>query len=350
MDDVSVQVGDVEYRGWERVIVSRSVEAAVGAVQLELQDGKPLPISLDLPVVVRFGADAVLTGHFDELSAGLDDEEKPFQVQGRDLAGDMLDSSALVDSDVVWFGATLEELATQLAQPFGVRVRVLGDGGDHFTEFSLEPGEGAWEAVERAARFRGLLTYSRGDGGLELARPGTDRASTDLVEGRNITRAQLRLTTRDRYHTYIVRGQRPGSDDDWGTAVASVEARAQDPGVRGQRTLVIIAEASVSPESAELRARWEATVRAARAQTLQVEVPGWREGGTGALWQVNRRVNVHIPTLRLEDAELLIAAVRHEISEDRGVVTDLTLVRPDAYALAPLEESSPFDALFGGDG
>lgn len=347
MDEVSVQVGDIEYRGWETVTVQRSVESAVGSVELTLQDQRPLPVSTDQEVVVRYGADPVLTGRFDLVDIGIGPDEKPFRVQGRDIAADMLDSSAVHETGS-WYGVRLDQLAEDLARPFGVSVQVDGDVGEPFTVFALEPSESAWEALERAARFRGFLARSQGDGQLLLDRSGSQAVETPLVEGQNIRTARLRINAAERFATYIVRGQRAGSDDDWGASATLVEAQAQDDRVTRRRTLVLLAEAGVTEESARRRAEWEATVRAARSETLEVTVHGWRERVTaGPLWEVNRRVRVIAPTVRLEDSELLIAATRFSLDEQDGLVTTLTLVRTDAYQpVTTIEDPSPFEDVW----
>jgi prophage tail gpP-like protein len=94
---------------------------------------------------------------------------------------------------------------------------------------------------------------------------------------------------------------------------------------------------SISPEQKK-RAQWEATVRAARAVSVQVTVQGWRQGN-GELWPVNALVNVDLPWLRLS-GDMLISELTHTLDES-GTRTQLTLRRPDAFIPQP---ATPADA------
>jgi len=140
----------------------------------------------------------------------------------------------------------------------------------------------------------------------------------------------------ERHRTYIVQGQRPGSDLGYGDSVALVEGRASDLGARAQRQLLILAEATVTNQTAAERAQWESTVRAARAVRVNVTVNGWRQQisqAPGRLWTFNEQVAVRCPSLDL-DRYLLVRAVTFTHTAQREVC-ELELVREDAYQVQP---------------
>lgn len=194
--------------------------------------------------------------------------------------------------------------------------------------------------------MRGALCYGSGDGALTLSVPASTRAVGALVEGENVSDAAIDYSLTDRFQTYIITGQRPGSDAGWGAAVAQVEARSIDRRLSRYRPLEVVAEGLVDQASAEQRAQWEGTVRAAESATLQVTVQGWRQRPGARPWAVNELVRCHLPSLRV-DAFLLCRAVEFRQDEDGGTRTRLSLVRGDAYRTLPvLETERDWDDVF----
>lgn len=336
-DIVSLTVGGRVYQGWQSISILRGIEAISGRFNLSLTErwpGQPTvwPIMPGAECTVKIGDETVITGHVDGADPRFDDSSHDVQVRGRDRTGQMVDCSA-VHSPGEWSNIRLSRLAAILATPFGISVTTDADVGDAFQPvFKLQPGETAFEALDRACRMRGVLPVSDGQGGLVLSKPGQTRCSTALEHPGNVKSASLQNSIIDRYRTYIVRGSQNGTDFLEPEQSAAVEARATDAGATAGRTLIVIAESAVDLAAAKKRAQWEATVRAARAVSVQVTVQGWRQGN-GELWPVNALVNVDLPWLRLS-GDMLISELTHTLDES-GTQTQLTLRRPDAFIPEP---------------
>jgi len=363
-DELFLTIAGQEFSGWEKVSVERAIDAAAGQFQLTASsEGKAFPIKPGEAAQLRIGRPAthtrvlparpardallevIATGRIDLLRSKLSGSSRSFTIGGRDETADLVDCSA-TNEPGEWFGISLEDLARQIAKPFGVRVSVddriiqLDTPAlrSHpqlrpFEVFALNSGEKSWEAIERACRARGVLCYGLGDGGLRITLPAEARAQTDLLEGANVIEATLNYSLANRFDTYIVKGQRSGSDAGWGSAIAQVEGRALDRRLRRFRPLVLIAEGVVSDEDAQTRAIWEGTNRAARSTTLKVVVQGWRQIKGGRPWTVNELVRAKLPSLRV-NGDTLVSAVRFTKGSS-GTRTELELVRPDAYTPAP---------------
>ncbi|MEF2145118.1 MAG: phage tail protein [Desulfovibrionaceae bacterium] len=333
--ELTLTVGGRIWRGWKSVSVTRSVEALAGSFSLGLLDRwseemLPLPLAPDMDCCVEIGGDPVITGAIDEVRAELSAQGRAFTVSGRDSTAELVDCSA-VHQPGEWSGLDLLSLAQRLAELFGVRVFNLAPRGEKFPVCKIQPGETAHEVLERHCRQRGVLCTSDTSGNLVLAMPGAAVCSEALVEGDNVLSATAQYSRRERFSEYLVRGQSQGADDNFGEAVAHVSAAATDPGIARFRPLLITAEGQSDKLSARERAHWEATVRAARAARCTVTVQGWRQRtGHGELWPVNAVVPVRIPSVRLE-ADMLISRVQYSLSAS-GSVTELELVRPDAFA------------------
>ncbi|EGJ50256.1 phage baseplate assembly protein [Desulfocurvibacter africanus] len=336
MARVELYVAGFIYEGWQGVTASRHLEALCGGFSLSVTDAwaagsEALPIGPGVACELRLDGETVISGYVDEAEPEFGPGAHSIGVAGRDRACDMVDCSAVHDPGE-WANVSLVRLAEILAQPFGVSVSAVVDTGAKFSKYALEPGETAWEALERACRQRGVLCVSDARGGIVLTRHGQERAVTALEQGVNVLSARGRYSLRDRYSLYVVQGQRPGTEYDYGLDVATVRAECRDPLVERYRPLLRMAETGADTASARSRVQWEAAIAAARGSAVQVTVQGWTQGD-GSLWRPNLLVPVRLPYLRL-DAELLIAGVQYTLSE-RGTLAELDLRRPDAYAPEP---------------
>jgi len=347
-DRIQLLVDGLQYSGWKAVEVGRSIEACAGSFSLSIHDRPDWRIANGALVqVLVVGADGqarpFMTAYVDVVRRELGDATT-FGVAGRDVTADLVDSSADVESGEL-HNVTVLDIAEMLARPHGLTVALApgADVGARFEVFAINVGETAWEMLERALRVRGLLAFCSSDGTLLLASPATRRAGVSLVEGQNIRAISVTVDDSTRYRTYRVRGQRPGNDEDFAAAIAEAEGQAQDLAARGNRVLELTIEQGADVDDCTRRAQWEATVRAARASTVEVVVQGWREQANGPLWDLNVLVDVDSPTAGVA-GELLVTAVRY-VQDDTGTWCQLALRRPDAFVPEP--ELPPDRIRFG---
>lgn len=334
MPDVTLRVNGQEYTGWKTARVTRGIESAAGSFALSVS--APWEIARGDACALEVGGEVVITGTVDRKRISFSAGEHMIEVEGRDRTGQLVDCSAVLEK---WdfFRVPVLAFATKIAQPFGVPV-ALQTGlvlGEPAARLSVDPGDSAFEVIERACRLAALLPVADGRGGLLLTRAGATRATTALVEGENILSGSSEDDETGRYRTYTVRGQHAGTDELSGESAAAVEGSAQDLGVSDEaRVLLVRAEGNVTRAAAQRRAQWEATVRAARSWTATVTVQGWTQAG-GALWPVNALVFVRSPTLELSE-EVLISQVVYNLDESSGTTTELTLRLPGAFTPEPV--------------
>lgn len=292
MADVALRVNGVEYAGWKSARVMRGIESAAGSFDLSVSDrwaGSGVrPIREGDECSVAVAGEVVLTGYVDQREVSLSASEHAVSVSGRDRAGELVDCSAVLSS---WeFVRTpVLDVARRVAAPHGVKVTLAADTPPPPVpdKVSVDPGDSAWEVIERACRTAGLLAVSDGRGGLVLMRPGSTRAHTAIIEGENLLTGSTRYDTSGRYRKVIVRGQSGGTDALSGEQAAAVQASAEDANVpRASRVLLVRPEGAVTTGVAKRRAQWETAVRAARALSVTVSVQGWTQGD-GKLWPVN---------------------------------------------------------------
>lgn len=351
-DQVELLVGGQIYAGWERVAVTRALDAAAGTFSLRVTDrwsvnSKPWEINPGDACEVRLGGETVISGYVDLVRPGFGPESHDVEVQGRDRSADLVDCSAVHSPDE-WRRIDFLALASTLCAPFGVQARAEVDVGPPFDLAKLEQGESVLEALARHAKMRRLLVAPDGQGNVVITRAGARRADVELVQGQNIIDASGTLDWSERYSDYIVKGQANFGEDTDVEAEAHVQGQARDPFIQRYRPLLLIADTDANPATAQERAEWEASVRLGQSAQAEITVQGWRQSPGGALWLPNLLVGVRAPWLRL-DGEMLIREVTF-IKGEGGTVTQLSLVSPLAFAPEPISESGPKKAKGKGSG
>ena len=338
LHQVQLKIDGAVFGGWKRVAIDRGLDNLSSAFSLAITERWPDQperwiIKTGQACVVAIGGETVLTGWIDAGSFAIDPESHPIEISGRDKTCDLVDCSA-DHKPGSWTKRSLEQIAAELAAPFGVNVTAKTSTGAPFAKFALQQGETVFEAIDRMAKLRGVLLVSNESGGLELRRPGAVTAGYTLELGVNIKAIRFSDNARDRFSRYLLKGQAAG-DEVSGTDAARPTATATDPGVARHRPLMIMNDVQSTSASLAERARWEATVRAAKGQDVVVTVSGWRDP-SGALYRPDVLVPVKAATIGVEGT-LLVSAVRL-VLDDRGQVAELTLVPKEAFSLMALPE------------
>lgn len=343
-DVLRLLVGGRVFIGWKTVRVRRSLVHCAAEFELGVSWEGRLDGSIAPPIVAGDACEVlvddatVITGYVDQVEGQIDEQVHEVTIAGRDKTADLVDCSAVRKSGQ-WRGSRIEQIAADLAAPFGVSVRAEVDTGKPLASFALQAGESVFQAVDRAARLRALLLVSNAAGDLVITRAGQERVSSRLELGVNLLALRAASDMRDRFATYTLLGQAPGTDIYSGALVAQIRAEAKDPGVSRYRPLIVTNDSPDVAATLQQRALWEASVRAAKSLTVEAELQGWHHAD--GLWEPNHLVRVRAPSLSVDD-ELLITDVEFTKSE-RGTRTTLALTKPDAFSLLPLKQT-------GGDG
>jgi prophage tail gpP-like protein len=337
MPDVVLVVGGRRYGGWKSVRVTRSIESLSGQFALDVSDrwgamAEPWQIAEEDPCRVEIGGVTVIDGYVDRRAPSASATSRVLAYTGRDRAATLVDCSAILTR---WTRRNVDVAAfvEELAAPFGIPVSVqAGLVLPKIGKLVVNPGDTVYEAIRRAASDVEVLLASDGAGGILITRHGSQRAAA-LVEGGNIWTCSLEYDGTERFRRYVIVSQPAGTDGSSAEALR-VRAEAIDEGVRrADRVLLIRAETGYSVADARRRVDWEARIRAARSETATISVRGWTQP-SGALWPLNAITRVQAPTLLGVDGDMLISQVEHSLDEG-GEVTQLRLVRPDAFAPEP---------------
>lgn len=336
-DRVELKVGGRLFSSWTEVSVDRGIANPAGAFALTYAEktgagAAPEGIRAGMVCEVLIGGETVINGHVDVAAHAFDAERRTLTVSGRDRTADLVDCSAL-NSPGVWRGRTMAQIARDLIAPFGLAVDVRADAGAPFKAFAIQQGETVWEAIERLARFRGLLAVATPAGGVAFIRPGQRRAGFDLRQGETLLAANADHDQSQRFSRYVVKGQSAGDDDVNGEAAAGPRGEAADPTIARHRPLLVVAEEQATLASLRARAGWEASMRAAEGERVSLTVQGWRDP-LGAIWAADLVVPVTAPWIDVA-GDQLIADVSFRLDADTGSTTVLSCSPPDAFRPEP---------------
>lgn len=354
-DEVILLVEGIRYGGWKSIRVTRSIESLCGSFALDVSDRwgsvlkEPWPIMENDPCRVEINGQVAIDGYIDTRELGGDAQSRTLGYTGRDRALDLVDCSLLVEDAAVkghkWTYRNLDIAAfvAKVAEPHGIKVSVQpGLVLKKDPSLVAHPGETSFDAIKRAAASAGVLVVSDGAGGILITRAGTFRAAA-LVEGRNIKTGRTTFDAKDRFARILVTSQPPGTDEEYGESLR-VQAQATDADVdRQNRVLIVRPDKGMDAATAKRRADWEVRNRAAKSATVSITVVGWTQPN-GKLWPVNMLTRVQAPRLLGVDGDLLISQVDYTVDDKGGSITQLNLVRPDAF------EPEPQTAITSGEG
>lgn len=330
-----LKVEGVYYGGWKTLRVTRSIEQLAGTFDLEITErwpGNPAasPIKPGQKCQLLLDGEAVITGYTDTVVADYDASRHTIRVTGRDKTGDLVDCAAIHKSGQ-WHNVKIDQLARDLLKPYDIKIIVEADVGKAFPSWNIQEGESVFECLERAARMKALLLTSNPSGDLVITRTGKVSLEHGLVEGVNIKGARAEFSWKERFSSYVVKGQGKLGED--GDAIhAAPTGKVADEIITRHRPFIVLAESHSQSATLRDRAEWERNVRRGRSARGSITVQGWRHPG-GTLWQPNMLVPVTSPLLWLDNAQMLIVGCTYTLDDQGGTLTELAISKPEAFQL-----------------
>lgn len=172
-------------------------------------------------MLVRVGNDVVMSGRVDVVQRRVSRQQVSLSLSGRDGAAVLVDCASPVFTSRQ---LSLEEVIAQVVRPLGItNIRIEAESSLRNDKVSVEPGERAWDTLERAAAARGLWPWFEPDGTLVIGGPdytkdpvatlvlnrdGRGNNVLDLSDRSSITGAFSELTMLAQGHG---QGKSPGS-------------------------------------------------------------------------------------------------------------------------------------------
>lgn len=353
---VALNIDGKSYTGWKTININLSIENLSGSFLLEMatkggeKDAIPTgSIKPGDPCTVGINGQVVITGYVDKLAPNYNATTHSITIQGRDKAGDLVDSS-VINIPGQFLKQRIDAIITTLCTPFGVPVATDTDVGAPLESFSIEQGSTVFQTIQKLCNMRQVLCISDGKGGIKLTRSGNKQTSTQLTEGKNILSGKAEFDWSERFSIYQVKGQKQALELETAENAAEPMGEYTDPDVKRYRSSLTISDGQVDPAVCAAQAKWEGRVKAGKSQRLNITVNGFRENLTGTLWGINKMVQVNAPMLYAQGA-LLISGVNFMLT-DAGELTELSLTSQEAFVtmdISKLKKSQTNPYMLGDD-
>lgn len=335
MIDASLIVDGTVYKGWTTLQAVSAIDAIAGEFAISAEQSGDIMIYPGASAVLKLKNQIVCSGYISRAGADLSAADCGLTLGGADKTVDLAECSAIAEPDE-WFNLNLHEIAVKLCSPFKIKVvNQVGDTGETFKSFKIQPGESVFDALDRAAKARAILVTSNETGNLVLTRAGLNGTAESLIFGKNILKAAFSTDWSNRFSDYTVKNQTSLIDDTQESANATGTSR--DLNVKRYRPLLQVVQNAEAGVSVSDMAAWEASVRSGCCAGIDITVQGWAQSD-GVLWRKNTLSRISIPRWGV-DAKLLIKQVAFSLDK-AGAKTKLTLVSPDAYKRLPVVQKS----------
>ena len=355
------------YAGWLELRATRGLERCAADFDMGIVEQFPgqataWPLGPFTPLQLVLGDDPVITGHVDVWAPTMDATNHALRVAGRSKTADLIDCCP-AEGTGEFRASALEAIARAMAAPYGIDVENRSGVTAPVPLAAYKRSDTCFEILEKLARQQGVFLSDGNAGQLIIARgPALDAVPVaDLVEGKNILSARLKVDVSKRFSRYETRSQQPVaasvslnpvggrpvidglSDGNQGSArraqqpatrsITDASGAVTDADVPRLRLRVMEQETAGNGVSAAARATWECATSAGRSVRCEVVVQGWRRPD-GGLWAAGDTVALRLPSMRLK-RNMAVAQVTWQLN-DNGTRTVLELCPPEGLLPEPL--------------
>ncbi len=325
MTGVRLIVDGEVFEGWVTVEVERRLDTFASRFSLSYLDRwtqtqTPWRIRAGAECTLSLDEETLVSGHVNRARFRASGEHWELSAEGRSYTGDLVDCSA-VHATGHWSNKTATAIIEDLVAPYGLSVLTDEDDTEVFARFGLEDGETVQAAIDRLTKVRALLPITLPTGDIKLTRVGEgDLFTLDLTLA---VSSGFEEDDSQRFSEYRTRAISVGKTGD-----AFSKSTVKDLGVKRFRPLVIVGDAPTNTAGTLTRGRWEANVRAGRAERLHYTMLG-ALNARGRTYQPGQLYDVRDDGLGVSETFVCAAAVLRVAEHE--FVTELELCRPETY-------------------
>jgi len=259
-------------------------------------------------------------------------------ISGRDITGDLVDSTVPDNSKVYTDGVSLLDIASKILQSKRMTkiININNSTGGPIVPFtkdeiiSCEIGDTIIEFLMKYCRKRQIFLNTSPSGSLVFFKADGKTTGNRIINNfknnnNNVTDYKAKFGIADRFYKYTCKTQSSGG---WSDGEVDSQASVFDPGVDIFReTEFKLEEGFSGSDECKKRAAEESNVRRARAFEYEATVVGFKDK---VLWGVNQLVTVSDDKSGVQ-GEFLIRGVEYKVDSREGTTTKLTITDKDAY-------------------
>ena len=333
-DADAITVSNQNFSRYKSFEVERSIDKICGTFRIVISRPKKNPFKNGTVINVVLDGLRYMKGKIYDVELNGDAKSDDIVISGRDITGDLIDSTVPDDAKVHKAGANMTTIAQKIVDSLGMGIAIInltGNPIESFTEdeiISCETGQTAIDFLEQYSRKRQLFINTRTDGSLAFFKAnGVNRGNRIIHQAsnnnNNVITWNSKFNTSDRFYKYICKSQQPSNSGfyDEFTGVA------YDAEIDDSRQFEFVADEISSQAECDERAKEESNVRRARAFEYTVTVQGFKDKRE---WAVNQLVSVEDDFADVH-GEFLIKSVRYRLDINDGRTTRIVLTNKDAY-------------------
>jgi prophage tail gpP-like protein len=341
---MQLEVNGVTYEGFTSCTAHKSMENVAGTFRFSAVSASAitLPIAKGDPCRVLVNGTPVITGYIEILNGAYDKKSHSLTLSGRDRTCDFIDTTPTNGFELNGGGTLAKALRTLLTEAGLTNISLIDDtnGIKPFTyrdSISGAIGETCFEIADRYCRKRQAVLTCDGKGNLVLTQASTTAIKTMLLNrlnGKQNNVKSAEWSDNDTARYAAITAYSPANFSASQDTEMFYSASASDPAIRATRNLVLITESSCDLATTKNRAIWEINVRSARAKIYNCVVSGFAATADNTIWQPNMLVQVQDDNAAIH-GNMLIKDVEYTLGKDKGSLTKLTLVSPNAFTPEP---------------
>lgn len=318
MSKIYLEVNGIKYEGFTEISVNSSLENFCSSFSFATTlkeevsffgnktGGFVNDIKLQNKVKIYIDDILILTGYIEALNLDYDASNHSIVYSGRDIGGDMVDSS-IIQSTYKQRNFTLLTKMV-LSQNGFSDVKVENKAGLLLLEsteiIKTEKDEKIFEFLDRYAKKLQVIIKINRFGNLEIVREDNTVVKNMLINNRtqdnNILSAKLQLTTKDRYNVVNVYSQ--ANNKTHTSTGISQKGIAKDSSIRSTRRISLSMNTASQSQTLNTLAQWNVNVRRAKGSRYTCKVVDFYSEriesillfdlGYNQVWQPNTLVDI----------------------------------------------------------
>lgn len=340
---MKIEVKGKQYENFLAMTAKTSIDTICNSFSIQSGPGinASLPFSLDDECVIYVDGEPVVTGYIEIINGYGDSSTAVINAIGRDRTCDILDSSIGTMPDIKP-PISLKRIVELVITHIGSDIDVQDYSGAMFAQgedlIAPEPGDNAFDFLEKIARKKTVLLTSNSEGDVVLYSANAPTIAAAVIndpndDGHNVLSYSFEYDKTQRFNLYESVGN---VNINLAALLGQINPQkivdqrgfVTDKAVREGRQFIIARENPSSAGGLKDRATWEADIRRARSRKYAATLSGYRNQ-IGDLWSPNTIVKV-VDTRARINSYMLINSVTFRFDSD-GRKTELELINKDAY-------------------
>lgn len=351
--DGIITVSNTNYTDFKSFTVNRTIDDVCGSFNIEISRPIDNPFRVGKIIDVVVHGVQLMRGKIYNIALRGNAREDNIVIAGRDITGDLVDSTVPDDAKVYEAGVNIFDIAGKIIKSLGLDLTVFNNTGGEIEPFgeeeivSCEAGQTAIEFLQDYCRKRQLFLVTNEFGGLEFFKATGQSSDNRLINlendvNNNLLSWDTSYNSAERFWKYICKTQ---DESDYGTSV-DFSGTAFDGQIDMGREFEFILEEAGSQKECADRAAEESNVRRARSFEYAATVQGFKDK---SVWRINQSVFIN-DFFSAVKGFFLVKAVEYKLDVRTGTTTRVTCTNPDAYTAQAAIDAREAKTSSSGDG